>query len=124
MHWQAPALFADPTNAHAAPASTVDPSLTTYEAAVECATAKLVEQRGTFANAKDAAFKAGACTGKIQSFMLDAQARYPDCFPRISLEEGIAIFVKWAEGNKALGGEAFPSGLRKAFEEAVPCMKK
>lgn len=97
--------------------------LSTHQAAVECATAIIIEQHKRFANARDAAFKAGLCAGKIQSYMLRAQEEQPSCFPAISLEEGINIFVKWADTHLSEGDSPYPQGIRKAFEGAVPCLK-
>jgi hypothetical protein len=95
---------------------------------VECATAILVESAGKqgqqFDNPAAVAFKAGVCTGKIQTYMLAAQAAHPDCFPRIGLEEGIRLFVKWVEAHPGEGATPYPQGMREAFEDTVPCLKK
>lgn len=96
----------------------------TYEAAVECATAVMAEEKKQFTNVRDAAFKAGLCTGKVQTYMLNAGAEDPGCFPKISLEEGINIFVKWTEEHPDEGASDYTDGIRKAFEDAVPCLKK
>jgi hypothetical protein len=56
--------------------------------------------------------------------MLNAQSENPSCFPKISMEEGIHIFVKWAEAHPDEGATPYPDGFKKAFEDAVPCLKK
>jgi len=108
--------------------SPVDPTLTTHETAVECALAKIVEDAGqrhlSMGNSLTTIYQAGLCSGKIQTYILAAQAQNPSCFPRISMEEGINIFVKWAEANLNQGGALYLDGFKAAFEESVPCMKK
>jgi hypothetical protein len=115
----------NPPSAVVSPVATpVDSSLTTYEAAVECATSIMVELHKNFVHPKDAVFKAGLCAGKVQTYMLTAQSANPGCFPKISLEEGIGIFVKWSEAHRGEGDKPYPEGLKAAFTDAVPCLKK
>lgn len=125
----APAATADaspPINQQ--PAVETDPSLTVTEAGVECALAQVAEEAGKLHRRINdpltTAFKAGLCTGKVQTYMLAVQTENPACFPKISLEEGIAIFIKWAAANPGQGQSLYTSGLKAAFEDAVPCLKK
>jgi hypothetical protein len=125
---QAPMDATAPQDAVVTPQEPVDPLLTTHEAAVECALAQIVETAGqhhrAVGNPLNATYKAGLCAGKIQSFILTAQAAHPSCFPKISLEEGISMFMKWAEAHRNQGGSSFLDGFERAFAESVPCMRK
>ncbi len=106
----------------------VDPSISVQEMAVECALAQAAETAGEhrrpLSNPLGTAFKAGLCTGKVQTYMLTAQSDNPSCFPKISMEEGIAIFVKWAAANPNRASDGYIEGLKAAFDDAVPCLRK
>lgn len=105
-----------------------DPSLSVDAAGAECIIALAMEKAGqqhkSFPDPIDAAFKAGLCTGKMQTYMLRAQAENTACFPKISLEEGMSIFVKWATANPGQSSLDYLTGYKMAFESAIPCLKK
>jgi hypothetical protein len=121
-------------NAPAYPApdpTTIPPppeSVSVRQAAIECAVAQKVEQMGREgqfpSNMIDAVFEAGQCSGKVQTFMLVAQTEYPNCFPKISLEEGISIFVNWAAAHNDAASENYVAGMTEAFAQTVPCLKR
>ena len=105
-----------------------DPTLTTHETAVECAMALIVQSASDrhvqLADPAGNSFKAGLCTGKIQSYMLRARAENPDCFPKYGLDDAMRLFVKWVEAHPQEGTLLYPEGFKQAFEDAVPCLKK
>ncbi len=109
------------------PAEIVLGTTSTRQTAVECATAELVEQASQqhklVGNVVTSVYSAGVCTGKMQTFMLIAQRENPNCFPKISLEDGISIFVKWADAHPAQYNTGYISGFSEAFAEMAPCLK-